>query len=120
MSYRVGNICHIEIAGGDLAKSQAFYSALFGWTFEPAGETYLFFDAGNNQGALDSDLSPSHGGVVLVLACADVDAKLAEIKAAGGKVLKEKTSIAGHNSHYAYFEDPAGNKLGVWAPDHAE
>jgi uncharacterized protein len=116
MTFRVGNICHIEIAAHDLEKCQAFYSALFGWTFEPLNESYVFFDAGNMTGALDTDLKPSHGGTLLVMACADVDAKLAEVKAAGGKVLKEKTAIPGHNSHYGYFEDLAGNKMGVWAP----
>jgi predicted enzyme related to lactoylglutathione lyase len=53
---------------------------------------------------------------VLVLAVTDVDAKLAEIEAAGGKTLTPRTEIGGGHGFFAYFEDPNGNKLGVWEP----
>lgn len=114
MDYKLGSICHIEIAGGDLSRTKEFYGTLFGWTFSPMNETYEFFDTGNNNGALDADVTPSHEGTVLVLACADVEAKLREIEQAGCKVLKSKTAIGGDHGYYGYFEDPAGNKMGVW------
>ncbi|MCA8937248.1 MAG: VOC family protein [Planctomycetes bacterium] len=116
MSYKLGSICHIEMAGGNIAEMKEFYARCFGWTFSPMNDTYEFFDAGNAQGALDSDAKPSHDGTVLVLACEDVEAKLKEIEADGCKVLKPKTEIGGDHGWYGYFEDPAGNKMGVWQP----
>lgn len=115
MDYKLGHVCHIEIAGGDLAKTKEFYGNLFGWTFKPMNETYEFFDAGNAMGALDSDAKPSHDGTILVLFCDDIEAKLADVEKAGGKTIKGKTEIPGHNAYYAYFEDPAGNRMGIYA-----
>jgi predicted enzyme related to lactoylglutathione lyase len=116
MDYKLGNLAHIEIAGGDLGRTKEFYGTLFGWNFKPMNETYEFFDAGNAQGAIDSDAKPSHDGTVLVLACDDVAAKLGEVEKAGCKVLKPKTEIGGGHGFYGYFEDPAGNRMGVWQP----
>ena len=116
MAYKLGNLCHIEIAGGDIAATKECYGKLFGWTFSPMQEGYEFFDAGNAQGALDAEAKPSHDGTVLVLACEDVEAKLVEIEGAGGKTLKTKTKISDDHGWYGYFEDPAGNRMGVWQP----
>ena len=116
MDFQLGNICHIEMAGGDLARTKEFYSNVFGWKFSPMSPTYEFFDAGNFNGAVDQDAKPSHEGTVLVLACEDVADKLSEIEQAGCKVLKPKTAIAEGHGFYGYFEDPAGNKIGVWQP----
>ena len=68
------------------------------------------------SGALDTDARPSRDGAILVLYCEDIDAKLGEIEKAGGKTVKGKTQIPGHGAHYAYFEDPAGNRMGLYAP----
>lgn len=117
MDYKLGHVCHIEIASRDMAASKKFYGELFGWTFKPMGETYEFFDAGNAQGAIDTDAKPSAEGTVLVLYCDDINAKLAEIEGAGGKTIKGKTPIPGHGASYAYFADPAGNRMGIFATD---
>jgi uncharacterized protein len=114
MDYKLGNICHIEIAAGNIGKSKDFYGKLFGWTFKPMADTYELFNAGNVGGALDTDAKPSQGNV-LVLYCEDINAKLAEIERAGGKTTKGKTEIPGHNAYYAYFEDLAGNRMGLFA-----
>lgn len=116
MEYKLGHICHIEIAAADLAQSKDFYGKLFGWTFKPMGETYEFFDAGNIQGALDTDGKPSPGNV-LVLFCEDIESKLAEVESARGRVVKGKTQIPGHSACYAYFDDPAGNRMGLYATE---
>lgn len=115
MDYKLGNVCHIEIAAGNMGKAKDFYGKLFGWTFKPMADTYEFFDAGNVQGALDCDSKPGKDGTVLVLYCDDIDAKLREIESAGGKTTRGKTEIPGHNAYYAYFEDLAGNRMGLFA-----
>lgn len=115
--FKTGHICHIEIPAGDLAAFKGFYGPVFGWTFQPMSDTYEFFDTGNMQGAIDTDAKADGKGTVLVLACDDIDAKLADIERAGGKTLKGKTPIPGHGASYAYFSDLAGNRMGLYATD---
>lgn len=111
-----GTICHIEIPAPKLKKAKAFYTKLFGWDCsKQMGPKYCFFTDGVMGGALDADAKPSKKGAVLVIAVPDIDKKLKEIKKAGGKLVKAKTEIEGHNAWYAYFQDPNGNKLGLYA-----
>ena len=113
-----GSICHIEIASTDLAKSRAFYSAIFGWAIQdnaPFSE-YWFFKAGDTSGAFTLGAKPSDNGPILVLAVEDIPSTLEQIEMAGGSKLTEKTEIGGNMGYYAYFKDPSGNKLGIWSP----
>ncbi len=111
----MGSICHMEVPGPDLDKMQAFYGELFGWTFQPMGDTYVLFMAGDVGGGIDADAPVGDGGVVLVLAVDDIDAKLAEIAAAGGEGLTPKIAISEDHGYCAYFRDPCGNKMGLWS-----
>ena len=52
---------------------------------------------------------------MLVLAVEDIDAKLAQISAAGGETLSPKTKISDDHGSCAYFRDPCGNKMGIWS-----
>ena len=112
---KVGSICHVEIPGPDQDKMQAFYGSLFGWQFVPMMPGYTLFSAGDDGGAIDAQMPVVDGGVVLVLAVEDIDAKLAGIAAAGGEGLTPKTEISAEHGYYAYFRDPCGNKMGIWS-----
>lgn len=116
MDYTPGNLCHLEIPASDIAAMQAFYGEVFGWTFQPMNDAYIFFDAGNIAGAFDASMEAAAGGVVLVLAVEEIDASLAQITAAGGEVVQPKTEIADGHGHYAKFKDVSGNTLGIWTP----
>ncbi len=119
MEFQVGDIVHIEIPAPDIGKAKAFYGKVFNWTFSPMDERYEFWDSGRMQGAFDADAKPHTHGTVLVLACKDVDEKLKEVEEAGGKIVQATTAIGGDHGWYAYFEDPNGNRLGVWMPANA-
>ena len=113
---KAGSICHIEIPGPDLGKLEAFYGALFGWTFTAMGDEYLLFgDGDGGGGGFDPSMPVTDGGAVLVLAVEDIETKLAEIAEAGGEVLSPKTEISGNHGLCAYFRDPCGNKMCVWS-----
>jgi uncharacterized protein len=43
----------------------------------------------------------------------DIDATLAHVEALGGKTLLPKTEIP-HNGWFAFFADPAGNRIGLY------
>lgn len=110
-----GAICHLEVPAPDMEQAQAFYTKVFGWEFTPMDPEYALFSAGAVGGGFDKTAPVGAGGCVLVMAVDDIDAKLAEIKEAGGEELTGKTEISGGHGFCAYFRDPNGNKMGVWS-----
>ena len=57
---------------------------------------------------------PSHfGSRVYFKATPSIDAWLARIQAAGGRVLVPRTAIGGDRGYFAYFEDSEGNRVGL-------
>lgn len=110
--------CHIVVPAPDLERARGFYESVFAWRVKAGvpGETYWFFESGNVGGALDRRARPSPGSVVLVLRVADIDACLARVAEHGGTVLRAKSRIGEASSGFdAYFRDPNGNDLGVFA-----
>ena len=95
-------------------------------------KSYLVFDQGKNgyDGALGNGRTYEAGDEESWPIVCDEDSyhvevvftfnsefeELKEIEAEGCKVLKPKTEIGGDHGWYGYFEDPAGNKMGVWQP----
>lgn len=111
-------IGHIEIPSTDLIESREFYSSVFNWKIEETGQDYLTFKTPDDQnGGFDKSQKPSHNGVLLYIEVGDIEGKLKEIELAGGKRLQEKTKISDEYGFYALFEDPSGNKLGIWAEE---
>ena len=95
----------------DLEKAKPVYTALLG--FEPQHDApyYVGYDAeGQHIG-----LVPGGGGMSAPVAywhVPDIEAKLAEVTAAGGAV-KESPRDVGGGRLVATFTDPDGNVLGV-------
>ena len=52
-------------------------------------------------------------GPVVAITVENIDASLAQVKAAGGTVVMEKMKIADMGL-YAYIKDSEGNIIGVW------
>ena len=115
MDYKPGNIVHIEVPAPDLPAMKAFYGAVFGWNFTPLHDGYEFFDAGNLAGALVANTEPTQKGTLITILVENVDEKLKEIEAAGGKILQPAQDVpAGGRGRFAYLADPCGNKVGIW------
>ena len=109
-------ICYVEIPAPDIERAANFYRDVFGWEIGPKHNPgYWMFTAGELSGGLDEDGVVADDGVKLVLAVDDIPAKLADVEQAGGKPVQGKTEIQGGYGFYAYFRDPAGNKLGLWS-----
>lgn len=111
-------ISYIELAADDLAVSRAFYEAAFGWRFNDYGPTYAGIRAASGDGevgGLNTDRDGGTGGALVLLVSDDVDASLASVEAAGGRVVTPIEAYPGGRRFT--FADPAGTVLGVFQTD---
>lgn len=110
--------CHIVIPAPDLEKARLFYQQVFGWKVQPnvPGSTYWSFESGNVSGAFDGTKVPAVGSVVLVLRVENMGSAIARIREHGGNITQEPGPIgAADPGRDAYFLDPNGNELGIYA-----
>lgn len=113
-----GNIVHIEIPAPDFEKAKEFYTKLFDWKVEfIPGMDYAMWSAGENAvaGGFEKVSKPTTDGPLLHIEVDDIDSKLKEIEAAGGKTLTPKTKISDEFGYFAVFVDVFGNRLGLWS-----
>ncbi len=109
------SIDYVELPAADFAAVDAFYSQVFGWTFESYGPEYHAFKDGNLDGGFykSSTVSVADDGAALVIFYAsDLEAAEAAIIAAGGSIVKPIFSFPGGRRFQ--FTDPHGNELAVW------
>lgn len=112
-------IDYIELAGGDLDATKAFYASAFGWEFTDYGPEYAGIrmpggsqDGGAEVGGIDGTVTGSVGSTLVLLYSDDLDASVAAVRSAGGAVTKEPYTFPGGRRFC--FTDPGGNQLGVW------
>lgn len=107
-------IDYIEFTVLDMAESQRFYQAAFGWQFNDYAPTYAGIrkQGGGEVGGLRQDDTVTPGGPLVVLYSADLEATLEHVKAAGGKITTEPFDFPGGRRFH--FHDPSGNELAVW------
>ena len=106
-----GKLDYLELPGGDLPASKAFYGAAFGWKFIDYGPEYAAFDEG-----LDGGFDAQADAVRMplpVLFATDLEAMLARVQAAGGTIVEPIFAFPGGRRFH--FRDPAGNELAVWS-----
>jgi predicted enzyme related to lactoylglutathione lyase len=106
-------IDYVELPGGDLPATKAFYTSAFGWGFVDYGPTYAgFADAG-----LDGGLATGEAAVttlpLVILKADDLEDALARVEAAGGEITAPIYPFPGGRRFQ--FRDPAGNELAVWS-----
>ena len=110
-------IVHIEFSAKDPLTAGKFYSDLFGWKLKtwPEYNFATFETEGGPTGGFpkidDKQFKP--GDVIVYIETDDIDATLRQIEAAGGKTLVPRSPIDDH-SWYAYFQDPSGNRVGLF------
>jgi hypothetical protein len=104
----------VELYSTDLSKTKSFYGAVFGWTFKDYGPDYMDIQgAGLSGGFARVDKAPTPGGALVVLYATDLEATLARVREAGGRISKEIFSFPGGRRFH--FVDPTGNELAVWS-----
>src|SRR5262249_34362668 len=93
-------IDYVELAVDDLEQAKAFYAAALGWQFTDYGPEYVGLQnpnkPGEEFGGMYANSAASHGDSVLVLcSTSDVDAALASVLAAGGRIKDELHAYPG-------------------------
>jgi predicted enzyme related to lactoylglutathione lyase len=97
----------------DLAAAKAVYTALLGLPPQTDESYYVGFDAaGQHIGLVPGGGPQGMTSPVAYWHVSDIDAKLAEVTAAGAKV-KEAPHDVGGGRVVASFTDPDGNVLGL-------
>lgn len=108
---------HFAINCDDVDRAKKFYEGVFGWKFQPWGPPGFFntADAGA-MGALQPrrELVPGvrMTGFECTFGVTNIDATVAAIEQAGGKIVMPKVTIPTVGT-LIFFEDPEGNLAGA-------
>ena len=106
-------IDYVELPVSDIARTQQFYSSVFGWKFEDCGPGYTSFFDGHLAGGFTTERPAPAQGLLLVLYARDLKTMQGRIRAADGSIVKETFSFPGGCRFH--FTDPNGNELAVWS-----
>ena len=104
---------YVEFAVHDIAKSKAFYGAVFGWSFTDYGPGYTSFVDGKLGGGFTTDGTPRPGGPLMVFYVSDLEATLARVKVVGGTIVKPLFAFPGGRRFQ--FNDPDGYEISAWS-----
>lgn len=122
-------VVHFEIEAEDVARAKKFYTAAFGWEMEQMGNdfgNYVVVKTGDpkepmgiNGGIFKSGDKKELNAYSCVIGVGDINKAIADVKAAGGKVLSEKPDNIPGVGMYAKCVDTEGNYFSVLQPDPA-
>jgi predicted enzyme related to lactoylglutathione lyase len=111
-----GEFSHIEFPADDVARAQAFYSAVFGWEFRPMEEIegYVLYTAGPGElgGGIGKRGDSAPQAVRNYITVDSIEAALDAATANGGATVVPKTDIG--IGWYAAISDTEGNELGLY------
>ncbi|MEM7563661.1 MAG: VOC family protein [Pseudomonadota bacterium] len=107
---------YVEFPSRDLTLTKDFFESAFGWVFEDFGDDYCAF---SNQG-LDGGFYRSSlysatvsGSALLVFYSENLEATLAKVEAAGGRIVKPVFPFPGGRRFH--FCEPCDNEFAVWS-----
>jgi predicted enzyme related to lactoylglutathione lyase len=107
-----GQLGYLQLPALDVARSAAFYAAVFGWSVDAEQGS---FQAPGLIGQLTKDLAPATGGPVAWLCVDQLGPVLQRLPAAGGRV-RGRPWLDGGERWLVEVDDPAGNRVGIVAP----
>jgi uncharacterized protein len=122
-SYTQGTPNWVDLQTIDQDAARAFYSGLFGWTYDdqpmPAGPVYSMAMLGEHAVAAIAPLAPEMAAAGAppmwntYLAVDSVDDVVAQVEAAGGKVVMAPFDIM-DAGRMAFVTDPSGAPVALW------
>lgn len=112
-------IDYIEIPVTNLQKTQEFFSAMFGWSFEVWGDEYISFHDGQLDGGFRLSESPvAADGVLVIFYSDDLERDVRRVQELGATISKEIFSFPGGRRFH--FIDPVGTEYAIWSADNGE
>jgi predicted enzyme related to lactoylglutathione lyase len=110
-----GQIGYLQLPARDLARSAAFYRSVFGWSVDEGGS----FESPGMIGQFTTTLTPvSTGGPLLWIRADELGPVLRRVVPGGGRVHGRPQQDGGRR-WLVEIDDPAGNRIGVFAPARA-
>jgi predicted enzyme related to lactoylglutathione lyase len=118
---------HFEIHADDLPRAQAFYAALFGWSFVEymPGFYYQVITGPDSEPGINGGMVKRRGGAgdkviayVCVVGVPDIDAAIAKFTDLGGEVALPKHPVPKIGWNF-YGKDTEGNVFGIFEADPA-
>ncbi|MBV9169528.1 MAG: VOC family protein [Chloroflexi bacterium] len=110
-------VAWFEIIGKDGPKLQQFYSRLFDWNVQDAGDGsgYGLVQAANKGigGGIGAAQDGDAGHVTFYVEVDDVAAYLDKVSNLGGKIIVPPTDIPQFGLTFAFFADPEGHMVGL-------
>jgi hypothetical protein len=103
-------IDYIEFSSPGLEETQAFFAAAFGWDFVDYGPDYKDIQGAGTGGGLER--APAKAPLI-VLKAQDLEAALAQIRAAGATITKDIFTFPGGRRFE--FIAPGGIAMAVWS-----
>lgn len=107
--------CFIELPAADIGAAKQFYKRAFGWELADFGPDYACTTTGDVDIGLQGDMAEATRAPLPVIAVDDLEAALAAVTAAGGRIAKPTFSFPGGRRFH--FADPNGNELAVFVSD---
>ncbi len=111
-------VVHFEIGCQDIPGTSQFYQQVFGWEINPTGNS-ASIDTGDPSSLTGhlNKLGPNdpQNYVTVYIETDTLEADLAAIESHGGKRFVGPLNLA-DGRQFAWFEDVAGNKLGLISP----
>ncbi|MEL6352986.1 MAG: VOC family protein [Cyanobacteria bacterium J06627_28] len=108
-------INYVEFPAQNIEATKAFFSEVFGWTFEDFGTEYTAFtNEGLDGGFFKSDktVSTETGSALIVFYSDALEETQAKIEKAGGKIIQPIFSFPGGRRFH--FTGPSNNEYAVW------
>src|SRR3954468_2844201 len=115
-------LAHFSINADNVDRARAFYERVFGWKFAAWGPPgfYQIEGCGSVMGALQGRRDLVKGTRTIGFQCTigvpSIDKVEEAVKAGGGKVVLERSVIAGVGT-LMFFQDPEGNVFGAMQYD---
>lgn len=105
---------YLELTVGDLDEARTFYGAALGFDFTDYGDDYTAVEGGPVEIGLSSSDSGAPVAPLPVFESDDLEAALADVRQAGGRVVREPYDFPGGRRFQ--FLDPSGNEIAIYQP----
>ena len=107
---------YVELPVSDTGAARAFYEAAFGWSLAEFGPSYAATVTGDTDIGLQGDPAEAAKAPLPVIDVADLEAALASVEAAGGRIVRPIFAFPGGRRFH--FLDPSGNELAAVKAGH--